>query len=262
MKIIIDPTLTTAPYDNVTSCVASTEDADFPDENMRDNFTKNVWKATGSTATIQVQCNKGSSVCIINTNATSVVIKAGSGDSYTPESGFAYEAGFVDADDEVATIVVSDLSGEHGLAWADYSEFTLPHLLTIELETDGDPVEVGVLRAGNVEEFADPAYNHSESSIDFSIEKELNNGADYFKKRNVVRVFDNLEMIETRVNAWKFKHDIFDYIGPQPVVIRMVQNDNITDDEFVAYVKRSEPPRLQHLTISHTRINYSLKEAI
>jgi hypothetical protein len=262
MKIIIDTDSTTEPYDNVTSCVADSEGANFPDENLRDDFTTNLWRAaSGTTATITLQVSKGSSVMLMNTNATSVVITAGSGGSYALEAGYSLETGYIKQDDEVAVIKSYSLPGVGGRLWADYSEFLGPHIVTLALTASAAPY-AGIVRAGKVEEFNDPAIGLGEGSIDYSVEMELNNGANYFRKRNVIRVYDNLTLFETRANAWIFKHDIFDHVGPQPLAIRIIQNAAITDWEFVAFAKRTQPPTLEHITNTHTRINFSLQEVI
>lgn len=87
MKIIIDiDTLT----DNVTSISASSSDANFPVTNLRDNFTTNLWKAaSGTTATITLLVSKGSAIELLNTNATSVVVSAGSGETYEDETDWS-----------------------------------------------------------------------------------------------------------------------------------------------------------------------------
>lgn len=259
MKIIIDTDLLT---DNVTSCVASSEDADFPDENLRDDFTTNLWRAaSGTTATITLQVSKGSSVMLMNTNATEVIVTAGSGESYVDETGCVSEIGYLNADDEVATIAAYSLPGSGGRLWADYSVFAIPHIVTLTLAASSAPY-AGIVRAGVVREFKDPAPSHAEGSVDYSIEKQMNNGADYFRKRNLVRTFDSLEMIETRGNAWIFKHDIFDAVGPQPLAIRLIQNSAIADWEFVVFAKRIDPPNLEHLTAAWSKISFNLREVV
>ncbi len=266
MKIIIDTDLAKVPgatiVDNVTSCVADSEDANFPDENLRDDFTTNLWKAaSGTTATITLQVSKGSALMLMNTNALTAVVTAGSGESYSLEAGYSLETGYSLANDEVAVIAAYSLPGSGGRLWADYSVFIVPHVVTIAL-TAASVVSAGIVRAGQVETFRDPGPNHGEDSKDYSIEKELNNGANYFRKRNVLRIYDGLNMLESRANAWTFKHDIFDAVGPKPLAVRITQNTNINDWEFVAFAKRTEAPRLEHLTVAWTRINFSLEEVI
>jgi len=262
MKIIIDTASTTAPYDNVTTITASSADASFPDDNMRDSFTTNVWKAaSGTTATITLAVSKGSAVEILNTNATSVTITAGLGESYEDETDWSLDGDYSYAADEVAVSALEDLPGEGGRIWADYSEFTTPHVVTISITAAAAP-SAGIVRAGAVEEFRDPGPDHEEDSVDYSIEKELNNGADYFRKRNVVRRFSGLSMVETRANAWLFKHGIFDRVGPCPLAIKLFSDASITDDEFIIFAKRTDPPKLRHVTSTLTRISFSLREVI
>lgn len=259
MKIIIDiDTLT----DNVTSISASSSDANFPVTNLRDNFTTNLWKAaSGTSATITLLVSKGSAIELLNTNATSVVVSAGSGETYEDETDWSLEDGYSYADDEVVVVTAYSLPGEKGRLWGEYPEFTGPHIVTVALTAGGVP-SAGIIRAGVVERFRNPAPSHEESSIDYSIEKELNNGADYFRKRNVVRTFDNLTMLETRANAWKFKHSIFDAVGPQPLAIRLMDGSTVTDHEFVIFAKRIEPPQIEHVTNTKSQISFSLKEVI
>ena len=263
MKVIIDTDSTTAPYDNVTSISVDSEDANFPKENMRDDFTTNLWRAAAGvlTAKITLQVSKGSGVMLMNTNATSVVVEAGSGESCANESGWVYETGYANADDEVATISVYSLPGKGGRLWADYSVFTVPHIVTITL-TAAAAVYAGIVRAGVVEEFRDPTWDLGEGSIDYSIERELNNGANYFRKRNVIRQYDNISIIETRANCWKLKHDIFDAVGPQPLAIRIIQNALFTDWEFVVFAKRASLPQINHINNAYSRVNFGLQEVI
>lgn len=261
MKIIFDPDTLT---DNVTACTASTEDAAFPDENLRDDFTTNLWKgASGTTATITLEVSKGSAVALINTNAISATVSATSGEVFAFETDWSAETDWSLVDDEVvASTVIYDLPGSHGRLWAEYSAFTSPHIVTISLTASGSVVTAGIVRAGDVIEFNDPAPLNREASMDFSIEKELNNGADYYRKRNVVRSFSNLSMLETRVNAWIFKHDIFDAIGPQPLAIKLFQNSTLTDWQFVLFAKRTDPPELEHISVNHSRIFFGLREVV
>jgi hypothetical protein len=100
-----------------------------------------------------------------------------------------------------------------------------------------------------------------EGSVDYSIEATMPNGANYFRKRDVVRTHTGLSMIETRANAFIFKHDIFDAVGPMPVAVRLAA-DSITDDELIAFAKRTNPVTIEHITNTLTRINFGLQEVI
>ncbi len=260
MKILIDTDLLT---DDVTAYTASSSDADYPAANMRDNYPGNVWKAaSGTTATIRLVVYKGSAVALFNTNATAVAISYGAGEGYIDETGYAPETGYAYvASDSSATVEASDLSGSGGKLWAEYTEQTLPHIVTIVL-TAGAAPSIGVLRAGNVEEFRNPGRDSmGEGSVDYSIEATMPNGANYFRKRDVARTHTGLTMIEERADAFVFKHDIFDAVGPMPLAIRLAA-DSITDDELIVFARRTSPVSIEHITNDLTRINFALQEAI
>lgn len=260
MKILIDTDLLT---DNVTSYTASSSDVSYPVANLRDNYPGNVWKAaSGTTATIRLVVSKGSAVAMFNLNATAVAISYGAGEGYIDETGYVPETGYAYiTSDQSATVEASDLSGANGKLWAEYTEQTLPHIVTIILTAAAAP-SAGILRAGIVKEFENPARDSmGEGSVDYSIEATMPNGANYFRKRDVVRTHTGLSMIETRANAFIFKHDIFDAVGPMPLAIRL-SADSITDDEFVVFAKRAAPVSIEHITSTLTRINFELQEVI
>ena len=259
MKILIDTDLLT---DNVTAYTASSSDADYPAANMRDNYPGNVWKAAGGTsATIRLVVSKGSAVAMFNINATAVAIYYGAGEWYIDESGYAPETGYAYLSDPEATVDASDLPGANGKLWAEYTEQTVPHIVTIVL-TAGAAPSIGVLRAGNVEEFENPGRDGmGEGSVDYSIEATMPNGANYFRKRDVARTHTGLTMIEERADAFVFKHDIFDAVGPMPLAIRLAA-DSITDDELIVFARRTSPVTIEHITSDLTRINFALQEAI
>ena len=267
MKILIDTDLAKVPgattVDNVTSITASSADAAFPVGNLRDDFRTNLWKAAAGvyTATLTLQVSKGSCVALLNTNATAITITAGSGDSYALESGYAMETGYALADDEVATIPAYFLPGDGGRIWGEHTPFVNPYVVKIEI-TAATPPSAGIVRAGVVEEFKDPQRGLGEGSTDFSIEKTMNNGADYYRLRNIVRNYDNLSILESRANAYRFKHLIFDTVGPRPLAMRLIQNVNVIDEEFVIFAKRLAPPHIQHQTIDWTSITFGLREVI
>lgn len=259
MKIIIDTTLGT---DNVTSIAATSADTAFPVTNLQDNFTTNLWKAANgvTTATITLTVSKGSAVELFNTNATSATVTAGTGGAYEFEVGYSAETGYSLEDSATGVVTTYNLPGTKGRLWADYPIFATPHLVKITL-TAASTVYGGIVRAGNVEAFADPSFGLLEGSNDYSIEAELNNGADYFRVRNIVRTFSELSLFETKANAFKFKHDIFDLIGPTPLAIRL--SCKATDQEFVLFSKRiKDSIQIKPISKTHWSINFALKEVI
>lgn len=269
MKVIIDTDLARVPgaavVDNVTGIVASSEDANFPATNLLNDYPTDLWKAASGVhqATLAVSVSKGEAIEVYNTNALNVVVSVRTGENMELETGFALETGFELVTDEYNATSVYSLPGYNGRLWADYDEMTAPHTVYITLTAAaGETVYAGIVRAGVVEEFRDPHYGLDEDSVDYSIEKELNSGSTYARKRNVVRTFNSLSTIETRANCHAFKHDIWDLVGPKPLAVRLV-HELITDWEFVLFAKRNSPPKIVHdVSSTHSRINFSLKEVV
>jgi hypothetical protein len=260
MKIILD---TDTGTDNITSVTANSEDAEFVDDNLLNNWTTDCWKAaSGTSAILTFEVSKGSAILIFNTNATSAVVWAGSGESFEWEADWAWETDWSWSNDEVATAVTYDLPGVRGRLWAEYPEFAGAHVVKVTLTAAAIPY-AGIARAGVVQSFADPKYGMSEESKDFSIEKELNNGATYFRKRGVVRSYPKLELLDTRAKCFTLKHDIFDAVGPEPLAIKLIsETANITDDEFILFAKRIDSPEISHTTLTHSKVELSLTEVI
>lgn len=64
------------PHNYATAITASTENANFPVENLEDDYVGNLWKATGTVATLIIECAAGTNcLAIFNTNAESITIR-------------------------------------------------------------------------------------------------------------------------------------------------------------------------------------------
>jgi hypothetical protein len=240
MKIIFDTALQS---DNVTNISASTTYSGYPVSNLQDDYLSSLWRAgVSATATLTVTISKGSSLALYNTNATSIGVTVSSGGGYTTKS---------------------NLNGVNGWFWLDYTYSGTSHTVTLDLTCDASQYACGgVLRAGSVITFNDPAPGITESSYDYSVEVPLSNGTNYFRKRPVVRNFTNLSIIETKTNAFIFKYDIFDMIGPKPLAIRLVQNAGVSDAELVIYAKRLSSPNLVFIKSALIQINFELQEVV
>jgi hypothetical protein len=259
MKIIFDTVLKS---DNVTSVTASNADTTFPASNLMDDFTTNLWRSVvGSTSGyVQAAVSAGSAVELLNTNATSATITVGTGGTYTLESGsWSNEAGYsLETNSDILSSVVN-LPGTAGRLWAEFTNQTTPFIVRIDLVAAA-PVYAGILRAGKVQQFKDPAPEFSETTKDFSIEMELNSGANYFRKRNLIRSFSNLTMVESRANAYLFKMGIFDALGPKPVAIKLFESQ--TDFKYIIFAKRDSLPNIVHLSKDYSGIKFDLIEVV
>jgi hypothetical protein len=257
MKIIFDPDIKS---DNITSVVASSSDTYFSVLNLRDDYTTNLWRTTSGATTgyIQAGVSAGSAVELLNTNATSATITVGTGGTYSLEAGGSNEAGYsLEANSSILSSVVN-LPGTAGRLWAEFTNQTTPFIVRIDLVASST-LTAGIIRAGKVQQFNDPAPGFSETTKDFSIEMELNNGANYFRKRNTIRTFSNLQMIDSRTDAYIFKR-VFDGLGPKPVAIKLF--DSQTDSKYVIFAKRESLPQITHISNANSEMQLSLTEVV
>jgi hypothetical protein len=240
MKVIFDTALQS---DNVTNISASSTYSGYPVSNMQDDYTTSLWRGgAGGSGTLTVTISKGSSLAFINTNATSIGVTVSSGGGYTTKS---------------------NLTGVNGWFWLDYTYSGSSHTVTLSLTCDAAQYPCGgVLRAGSVITFNDPAPGITESSRDYSVEVPMSSGSVYSLKRSTVRSFSNLQITETKTNAFIFKYDIFDMIGPKPLAIRLVQNTNVTDAEMIIFAKRTSSPNLTFIKPTLVQINFDLEEVV
>lgn len=257
MKIIID---TDTLSDNVTGISAGSADANFPASNLRDDFTTNLWKAVSgiTTTTLTLSVSKGSAVEILNTNATHVSVVVGTGGDYVLEGSYSLETGY-GLEQNTNLFFASSLPGAAGRLWIEFPEYSVAFTVVVTL-TAASTVYAGIVRAGKVQSFADPDYGMAEDSKDYSIEKELNNGADYYRKRNVVRQFTGLNIVDTWENAYKLKHNIFDAVGPAPLAIYLV--NALNNENLILFAKRINPPKLSYQWDDYMHISLDLKEVI
>jgi hypothetical protein len=237
MKIIYD----TATYssNNITSVSATNTDGSFPASNLLNDYTNYVWKATTNTSVITADVSAGCAVALFNTNATSITLTGHSDEHFI--EGLNY--------------------GPTGRYWGEYTQNNSAHQVVLTLSTSKSSIlYAGILRAGNVSSYRDPAPGHTESSVDTSIEIESDNGVDYFRRRYVVRTFSNLNVIETRANAWLAKMVVFDSLGPKPVAIKLFSSP--IDANFVIFARRASPVQLTHIAPAWTGITFDLKEVV
>jgi len=248
---------------NVTAVSANSEDANYPATNLQNDYTKDLWQAAAgiNEAVVYVTVSSGAAVALFNTNATSATITAGIAGNYQWEAGYSWEADVSWESSETVTATFN-LTGDGGSFWADYAEITTSHLITITLTAaSGTDVNAGVVQAGAVNEFQDPRYGIDETSQDYSVELELNSGSEYYVKRDIARIMSNLQILETRANAFAFKHDIFDKAGPAPMAMR-ISTVIITEEEFIIFAKRLASPQIQHVSPDYSMISLAIKESI
>jgi len=229
--------------DRLSSVVADSEDGSFPATNLQNDKPKRYWKSSGSNIGVLTATVSGYSdqIGIFNTNAESVAIDIESGT-------------------ETFNI---DLTSphDHNRCWQSYTEQTATHTVEITLTAPvGSAVYAGCLKIGDGVTIANPQYGISESRRDFSIVKELNNGAYYIRKKDSVRTFD-VSFIEDRATDYYLFTQIADYYGPNPLAILLVDNSD-DDHEWAIFGHILSPFSASHSNLDHSGVGFSIVEAV
>ena len=110
--------------------------------------------------------------------------------------------------------------------WQEYTKQVAAHTATIILTAGvGETVEAGIVRAGMVVDLPSPLVGLGEGREDFSIKKQLNNGAWYIRKRDIVRSF-GLSAVMDRATEFADFTAIYEHYGPNPLCFLLVEDSN------------------------------------
>jgi len=144
--------------------------------------------------------------------------------------------------------------------WQEYTEQTGAHTGTIKLTVGTGTVEAGVVRAGELLTLANPGPGISERLKDFSIKKNLRNGAVYTKKLDMVRTF-SYSMVVARETVFRNLVTLYEYYGPDPFA--MLLTDNATNDNIWAvFGSFDNSPVGAHSYPSYSQVSISVTEAV
>jgi hypothetical protein len=231
--------------EKLSSVSADTEDGSFPASYMENDKPKRYYKSAGSNAcviTATVGANSDQ-IAIFNTNAESADIDV-------KLSGVSQETFSID--------LTSPHS--HNRLWQSYTEQTAIHTIEITLTAPvGDVVYAGVLKVGLGVSLINPKYGLGESRRDFSIVKELNNGAYYIRKQDSVRTF-SVSFTEDRATDFYNFSAVADYYGPTPFAILLAED--IDDLEWAIFGHVLNPFSGSHAYYSHSDVSFSITEAV
>lgn len=221
--------------------------SNFPSDNLLDDKPSKLWKAVSgvNTATITVTLATSSeAIAIYNTNADSVTITA-------------KDSGGTPVKTETFTL---NGTRTYNRCWMEYTAQADTHSVTLALTAAaGTTVEAGIVRGGVIVDFKNPQYGFTESKLDYSIIRELNNGAMYTKKRNIVRTF-SFQMDMIRSSEFYDLSDIYDYYGPNPFA--MLLAEGIQDSQWTIFGRMANPFQGSHSYPSDSVVSISITEAV
>jgi len=145
--------------------------------------------------------------------------------------------------------------------WQEYTQQAAAHTATIQLTAGtGETVEAGVCRAGAMVTMTyNPRYGISESKRDFSIKKELSNGAWYTRKRDIVRTF-SCSILGARATDFYELGDIYDNFGPDPFACLLA--DGVNDFQWTVFGRMDNPYTGSHDYPDDSTVNVNITEAV
>jgi len=226
---------------------AISANAAYPATNLTDNYRKRVWKAvdTVKTATLTIPISAISAslgaIAIFNTNATSATITIT--DTVTS-----------------ATVLSTTWTISHGRYWQEFTPTVNALSASLVLTTTATTLEAGVIRAGDVVTICNPEPGVNESLKDYSIKKELRNGAYYTKKLEMVRTF-SYSMMLLRSTEFRSLMDLYEYFGPDPFA--MLIANSITDiHRWAVFGCFAQVPSASHQYPSHSTVSCSIEETV
>jgi len=246
----------------ISSLTVDSENALFPIENVLDAYPTRLFKADGDyQATLTCVVSAGTNaIAVYGTNAqgASVTITDPNAIEWHSESEWDSESDWAYAEPS-ATIEI-DQSGDAYSLWGDFDYINSPMNIELVLSTSSSLVlEVGVLRIGEAKTFKNPKYGLQEGLVDYSILKELSNGAFYYKKRNIVRTFSGQIFEDRDDDFYTFMADIARTYGKAPMAWRLTDEDSMN---WVVFARFSDIPIGMHDAPDYSTINFSLIEVL
>jgi hypothetical protein len=254
MKVILE--------NKISSVSASSEDASYPASYVLNDSPKRVWKGD-SVDTATLTCSTSGAIdtlAIFNTNAQSVSITISDPNEFQWE---ATELEWTEITWIAATTAVEfeiETQANNSAIWATFDEIIAAVDVAITLSTaTGTVIQAGVVVIGEGTEFKNPQYGLSQGLVDYSIAEQLQNGAHYYKQRDIVRSFDAQIVLARDNDFYTFMHSLAREHGLGPKAWRLTDKDSF---EWVVYARFGDMPSGSHSYPSHSPISFSLIEVI
>jgi len=189
-----------------TAVASTSEDSDYPDDNLLDERPKKLFKAVSgvSPVTITLSIAAGSNIAaLLYTNADSAVITIKDSGASTIETKT-----YSSLTSRNKKSMFCKYATESGTATAEFA-----------LTKASGQIEAGIARAGLVDTIKDPKYDMQEGRNDLSVEKILAGGGHYYKKRDILKTFSGQIGLKRTTDAlYEYLQDIADELGPTPAV--------------------------------------------
>jgi len=253
----------------ISSITASSSDAGHPVSNLLNDSPKKRWTAADTTVdavTVDIEISGTTdSIGIIGVSADSVTVSISDPNGIVWENVWWPDVSWVDSQDAVNVeyLVTPETQGKFNL-WIDFSQFTAA--VTIQLYFTKNYalapsllIGAGVVVVGVAEIFPNPNYGITEGIVDFSLTRELSNGATYYKPRDRVRKFSGEMIVNRESDFYRMFYDIARDYGSQPMMWYLIEN---MGNKWIVYGRLISMPEGSHAYLNHSVIGFEIMEVL
>jgi len=233
------------------------ENKEFVDDNILDDHLKQTWRSATTNPTMTLTVGGSSNaIAIFNTNANKIKITIKDTEGVILDGPYDYNLRQCTTYYELIT----DGGRKWTQIWAEYAYQSDIHKIELEFIGSSDPyIKVGVIKAGLANIFRNPKYGLSMSLEDKSIIRELSNGADYIRHRDVIRKFKGSLTIDAGGDIHNFLHKIHQDRGIRPMAYLIVDENNFM---WATFARAINLPDATRSSLGHYNVTFNLKEAI
>ncbi len=251
---------------SVTAVSASSENPEYPAANLLDEHPKKKWLAADASVssavlTVEVSGRTGG-LGLVGIVADAVAVSVSDPGGITWQNVTWQDVDWVavppDLDLEVSLVHGDDFA----TMWAVFDQFEATVAITITLYRNAGSAGVlaaGCLRVGALDEIPGLQYPIREELVDYSLARELANGATYVLKRDIVRRFSGSLLVRREDDFYTFCRDLARRYGSRPMMWNLVDSKGM---EFVVYGRLSAMPVGSHVGRVRSTVEFEILEVL
>ena len=247
---------------------ATSENPEYPAANLLDEHPKRWWRVADAsvssvTLTVEVTGRTGG-LGLVGIAAESVVVDISDPNGLTWENVIWENVEWQDVPGDLH--IDQALSGDPGSAalWVSFDQFDSSVEISITLYKDAlaDMIlGAGCLVVGEMTDLPGLQYGLGETLRDYSLARDLANGAKYYRKRDIVRVFSGSVLAARKPYFYALLLDIARVYGQRPLMWNLVDVDSWSGDA-VLYGRLAAMPDGSHDYPNHSRLNFEIEEVL
>lgn len=250
----------------IQAVTASSANSAYPAANLLNESPKKKWQAADTTVTfasIQADVYQATGgLGMVGIVAESAHVSISDPNGITWSNVIWSNVIWADVPDAVEVDVEWVETGDdYKTLWVSFEQFESAVKITVELrKTTGNPdiLAAGVLVVGQVVDIPGVKYPLSEGLVDYSIYRQLSNGADYYKRRDIVRTFSGSMILKRDLYFQTFMRGMARVFGMTPFMVLLVD----WSMDFVIYGRFQQLPSGSHAYLNHSTIDFQLIEVL